>query len=72
MICVCVCVCVWGGGLGGWGGWRGGDEGQYKEKGQKLHENYKISFLGAKQWGDMGGQTNFWGSGGDPGGLIPC
>ena len=35
---------------------------EFGQNGQKLHEN----ILGAKQWGDMGRQANFWGSGGIP------
>ena len=30
--------------------------GQFGQNGLKLHENYKINFLGAKQWGRHGGQ----------------
>ena len=42
-------------------------EGQFRENGQKLHENYKSNFLGGKAEGETwGGQTNFSGSGGDP------
>ena len=40
--------------------------GGFGQNGQKLHENYKINILGAKQWGDMEGQANFLVSGGDP------
>ena len=42
--------------------------GQFGQNGQKLHENYKISTFGSKQWGGghEGGQANFSGSGGDP------
>ena len=38
--------------------------GQFGENGQKLHENDKIGIFWSKQWGDMGGQANFSGSGG--------
>ena len=31
------------------------------QNGQKLHENYKINIFGAKQWGDMGVQRQFFG-----------
>ena len=32
----------------------------------KLHENYKVDIFGSKQWGCMGGQANFSGSGENP------
>ena len=38
---------------------------------EKLPENHKINIFGAKQWENMGGQTNFYGSGGIPPVLPP-
>ena len=37
--------------------------GQFGQNGQKLHGYYKISIFGSKQWGDMGGTSQFfrWG-----------
>ena len=40
--------------------------GHFGQNWQKLNENYKINIFMAKQWGDMGGQVNFSGSGGIP------
>ena len=35
--------------------------GHFGQHDQKLHENYKINILGAKQCGKMGGQANLLG-----------
>ena len=43
-----------------------GGGGQFGQNGQKLYENYKISILGSKQRGDMGGKPSFRVVGGDP------
>ena len=43
-----------------------GGGGRFRQTGRKLHENYKIVVFGSKHWGNMGGQANFWGSGGIP------
>ena len=41
-----------------WGRFVGG---QFRENGQKLHENYKINISGEKQRGEHGGTSQFFG-----------
>ena len=48
--------------------------GHFRQNDQKLHENYKINILVAKQWGSMGETSQFFGLWGDPpiGKTLSC